>query len=286
MSNGYYRQAKVFEQAQRLVEKHEQRALEAAAQIPSEAMQRLLLYLVDTVLERNSPSEPTVVPITYSSPSARPCPLPPSSHRPRRPNVSDGIIPRSCIRGNLNVTEATPPASELDDLISLFYRATPTRDIQRTASRRLPGESIGQLLGHEDHMTVTVERRHGCQVDVQVLESKSTPTHYLRKIVLRRKSDRRVVQYGIVRLALDTLQPAVREEILEQKIPLGRVLIEHDVMRHVQLNALWEVKAGEELCHLFQVEPGHLTYGRTALIYCNGEPAVELLEIVAPEDSF
>lgn len=56
-----YTQARAFEQARRLVEKHEQRALEAAAQVPSEAMQRLLMYLVDTVLERNEPSPPTIV---------------------------------------------------------------------------------------------------------------------------------------------------------------------------------------------------------------------------------
>ena len=58
-----YRQAQVFEQARRLIEKHEQRALEAAAQIDSEPMQRLLMYLVDTVLEHNEPAEPTVVAI-------------------------------------------------------------------------------------------------------------------------------------------------------------------------------------------------------------------------------
>jgi geranylgeranyl diphosphate synthase type II len=58
-----YRQAQVFEQAHRLIEKHEQRALEAAAQIESEPMQRLLLYLVDTVLERTDPNEPDVVPM-------------------------------------------------------------------------------------------------------------------------------------------------------------------------------------------------------------------------------
>lgn len=58
-----YREAKVFEQARRLVEKHEQRALEAAAAIPSDAMQRLLLYLVDTVLERSEPTQPDVIAI-------------------------------------------------------------------------------------------------------------------------------------------------------------------------------------------------------------------------------
>ena len=58
-----YRKANVFEQAYRLVDKHEQRSLEAAAEIESHEMQRLLLYLVDTVLERSDPSDPNVVPI-------------------------------------------------------------------------------------------------------------------------------------------------------------------------------------------------------------------------------
>jgi len=62
-----YSEAKVFDQARRLVEKHERRALEAAAAIPSEAMQRLLLYLVDTVLERHEPTQPKVVPVSWVS---------------------------------------------------------------------------------------------------------------------------------------------------------------------------------------------------------------------------
>lgn len=56
-----YRKARVFEQATMLVEKHEQRALEAAAKVESEAMQRLMLYLVDTVLEKAPTPEPKVV---------------------------------------------------------------------------------------------------------------------------------------------------------------------------------------------------------------------------------
>lgn len=95
------------------------------------------------------------------------------------------------------------------------------------------------MLDHEEHMTVTVERRRGSAVDVQVLDSRLTASRCVtRKIVLRRKSDQRVVLFGIVRLALTALQPAVRNEIMAQKIPLGRVLILHNVLRHVQLNAL------------------------------------------------
>ncbi len=187
-------------------------------------------------------------------------------------------------------TEATPPTSpstrELRQLLSLFYPYP--KQLGEFTERSVDEcpEEYRRMLAHEAHMTVTVEQRHQCEVDVEVLQAERTESHYIRKILLRRKRDGRIVQFGIVRLALHALEPAVRDEIMAQRIPLGRVLIQHDVMRQVQLNSLWEVHCAQELADLFNVPAGHVTYGRTALIYCNGEPAVELLEIVAPEDTF
>ncbi|MCA9192359.1 MAG: polyprenyl synthetase family protein [Planctomycetales bacterium] len=59
-----YRQAGVFDQAHRLIEKHEQRAREAILEIDCEPLQRLLTYLVDTVLMRSNPTSSDVVPLT------------------------------------------------------------------------------------------------------------------------------------------------------------------------------------------------------------------------------
>ena len=139
-----------------------------------------------------------------------------------------------------------------------------------------------RLLAHEEHMTVTVESFHGCQVDVEVLETRPTSSHYSRKILLRRQIDGAVVQFGIVRLHLHFLEPEVRQAIEAQGTPLGRILIQHNVLRQVQLISLWKFSAGEDLQRLFHVPAGTTVYGRTALIYCNGEPAVELLEVVTP----
>jgi hypothetical protein len=74
----------------------------------------------------------------------------------------------------------------------------------------------------------------------------------------------------------------VRLRIEAEDTPLGRVLIENNVLRRVRLASLWRVRAGAELARLFDLAAGAVTYGRTALIECNNEPAVELLEIVAP----
>ncbi|MEO8271961.1 MAG: hypothetical protein ABI557_19780 [Aureliella sp.] len=181
--------------------------------------------------------------------------------------------------------EATSPNTQLVPLVGLFYpRPAELGSFSHCTSQECP-PAYRAMLDHEAHMTVTVENRHNDSVDVDVLATAQNETHYMRKILLRRQADRRVVLFGIVRLALNALHPQVRDEILSQGIPLGRVLITHDVLRQVQLNALWRVACGAELAELFEVPAGSVTYGRTALIYCDGKPAVELLEIVSPEES-
>jgi len=50
----------------------------------------------------------------------------------------------------------------------------------------------------------------------------------------------------------------------------------------VQMCALWRVSAGASLANLMQVGAGDQVFGRTALIYCDRAPAIELLEIVSP----
>ncbi|MCA9192358.1 MAG: hypothetical protein KDB03_11370 [Planctomycetales bacterium] len=179
--------------------------------------------------------------------------------------------------------DATPPAADLESLVALFFSdAGELAEFESVDEDSCPA-AYRSLLAHSAHMTVTVERRHTSPVDVVVVREKKTQTHYSRVILLRRQSDGRVVQFGIVRLALNTLQPDVRSEILSGKIPLGRVLIQHNVMRQVQLLGLWRVHCGAELARLLDCSIGQETYGRSALIFCDCEPAVELLEIVAPE---
>jgi len=91
------------------------------------------------------------------------------------------------------------------------------------------------------------------------------------------------VLFGIPRVNLRLMDDAVREEILGQNTPLGRVLIDHNVMREVQLGSLYRIEPGPELCRLFGIDQPRTTYGRTAFIYLDGYLAIELLEIVAPD---
>jgi chorismate-pyruvate lyase len=140
-----------------------------------------------------------------------------------------------------------------------------------------------ELLVHEHHMTVTVERHHGSLVDVQILDRVHHDDSYARKILLRLQSNRRVVQFGIVRIRLEFCKEAVRKEIIAGKTPLGRILIEHDVLRRIEPTAFLRVIPGAAMMSWFGLDRPTPTYGRLAYIHCDEQPAIELLEVVAPE---
>jgi chorismate-pyruvate lyase len=171
----------------------------------------------------------------------------------------------------------------LDYLSGLFYADLAELGTFAEVLAEAVPEPYRTLLAHHEHMTVAVERYHGSAVDVEVLAASRDGDYYSRKIVLHRQSDRRVVLFGIPRLNLRLVDEQVKSEILSQNKPLGRVLIEHNVLREVQLASLYRVTPGPGLCKLMGLSSPLATYGRTAFIYCDGYPAVELLEIVAPE---
>lgn len=178
---------------------------------------------------------------------------------------------------------ADPPSPHLPDLVRLFFE----QPSELGTFEQIPAAEVPQpyrhLLAHHEHMTVTVEAFYGSQVDVRVLARRQDKNSYSRKILLTRQSDGQVVQFGIPRLNMAYLDEEVRREIESESKPLGRVLIDHNVLREVQLVALWKVQPGPDLCRMFGLDAPQTVFGRTALIYCNGEPAIELLEIMAPQ---
>lgn len=151
----------------------------------------------------------------------------------------------------------------------------------RVEAEQMPA-GFRELLAHQSHMTVTMERFHASKVDVEVLDRRTDQRHYSRKIRLRTRSQGRIVQFGIVRLNLDYLAPDVRELVLAEGTPLGRVLIDHGVLMQVRLIALWRIEPGPDLCRGLEIDPGPVVYGRTAMIDFENAPAIELLEISAP----
>ncbi|HKB06557.1 MAG TPA: hypothetical protein VKD90_30455 [Gemmataceae bacterium] len=138
------------------------------------------------------------------------------------------------------------------------------------------------LLAHSEHMTVTVEAFYRAPVDVRVLESGRLGDFYHRRIVLVPRGTDRIVQYGLVRINLACCSAEVREAILSQKTPLGRILIEHNVLRRVEPTSFLRIDPGPTLITALALAEPTPLYGRTGVIFFNDRPAVAVLEVLAP----
>jgi len=174
------------------------------------------------------------------------------------------------------------PHNELQKLTNLFSEDNSLIALAEHIPSSLTPEPYKKMLVHEQHMTVTMESYYHSPVEVQVLACQLDGDVYSRKILLRKQGTDQVVQFGIVRFDLSYVTPAVREEILSQKTPLGRILINHNVLRHIDLGAIVQITPGPELAGHLHCTTDTLTYGRMATIFCNQKPAVDLLEIPAP----
>ena len=177
------------------------------------------------------------------------------------------------------MTSSPSLSRDLGALVRPFYPTAADLGLfELIAAEDLPPNDR-TLLAHHDHMTVAMEAYHESLVDVEVLDTHITPTHYSRKILLRRQSDSQIVQFGVMRVAFEFLDTTVRSAIESEQIPLGRILMEQNVLRSVSLQALWRIIPSQEVCELLTVPADSPLYGRTAVIHVANEPAVEVLEI-------
>src|SRR5262249_37254480 len=151
----------------------------------------------------------------------------------------------------------------------------------------VPGHAVPppyhELLVHKRHMTVTQEAYHGDRVDVRILDRRLNGEYYARKILLTLHKSGKVVQFGIPRINLHYCSKPVREEILAGQTPLGRILINHKVLRRIEPQGYYRVTPSTAMMNWFDLKEPRITYGRIGIIFCDEKPAIEVLEIIAPE---
>lgn len=183
----------------------------------------------------------------------------------------------------ISETESEQHRDALEALAGLFFdNLDRLAQFQAVSNSVLP-PTYATLLAHEGHMTVTLEAFHESLVDVHTVAEEKSPEFYARQSLLTRQSDGAVVQCGIMKIALSGLPQNVRDSIENHSAPLGRILIRNNLLREVQLIALWKMTIGEALAKVFDRPVGDTVYGRSACIHLDGQPAVDLLEIVTDD---
>ena len=81
------------------------------------------------------------------------------------------------------------------------------------------------------------------------------------------------------------MSDAVRNEILAKRTPLGAILINHNVHRRIKPRWFMRFAPRGPILNWFGETGDQPMYGRIGTIYCDEEPAIELLEIVTAAPS-
>lgn len=172
------------------------------------------------------------------------------------------------------------PHAALADLCDGFFDDIEfLTECPRVEPEALP-EAARRLLVHRDHMTTVLQDAYGKTVRLEVLAEAREAGTYTRKILLRLEPTEAIVELGIVRIDFRFVPPEVERQIVEQAAPLGEVLIRANLLRRVSPRWYFSFPAPTPVAAALG-RPETAAFGRVGTIYCNDEPAIDLLEVVA-----
>lgn len=178
-----------------------------------------------------------------------------------------------------HIQETTDPRTALASIAGDFFGPDISDAPVLCAGNDVPAP-FDRLLVHEEHMTTRLGAFHGESVALEVMEDMQAGDTYRRKILLTVGAGH-VVEVGVVRIHLNFTSDDVRREILSKKTPLGDILIQHNVLRRIEPKWFFRFDGPAALRAAFDRALGGPIYGRVGVIHCDGEPAIELLEVVA-----
>jgi hypothetical protein len=182
-----------------------------------------------------------------------------------------------------NVEQAV--AQDLPEILQKFMRET--CGLRVDAFRPREGVELPQpdqrLLVHANDMTSTLAGFHGSSLRVEVLQRVQRDTLYLREVFLRTRDRDRIVEYGVIAIALEQFAPAQQDLILAGQIPLGALLHRFHLQFVSAPIGFFAVSASDLAETPLHIPEGSTCYGRfNRLAKTTGDPLAWILEILPP----
>lgn len=148
------------------------------------------------------------------------------------------------------------------------------------ASHEIPA-AYRRLLDHGESMTLALERFTNDRLVVRLLSMAQEGDRYLRRVLLSRRSGA-PVEMGAVQLNLACFSHGVRAQILEARLPLGRILMAYRAGYRSRATALLEITPNSEMMGVFWMAEPALVYGRQAELLYDDSPIGQVLEVLTP----
>ena len=178
-----------------------------------------------------------------------------------------------------SLAECAAPQEAIRELCAAFAgSAFPGAVCDEVPAEQMP-EECRRLLVHRNHMTIALQEFYGSRPVLKVIEQRREGDVYTRKIILTRPNRPEPIELGVARLHLQHLPREAQDQILQQREPLGAILIRHRLHRRVRPRWFLRFPPDSPVLGWFGFAPAGGCYGRIATIFCNDEPTVELMEI-------
>jgi len=175
---------------------------------------------------------------------------------------------------------AVPYVYPLDD----FYARAglPLPAIERIQGPEMP-EPYRSLLVHENDMTPTLEGFHKSEIHLRTLSSEQRGDFYFREVALQLIGTERPVEFGANKVSLVLFPFKARQLILEERLPLGRILKECQIAHSTVAKAFFRVQPDGLIKEVLGITQATLLYGRKATILDSQKrPLSEIVEILPP----
>lgn len=142
-------------------------------------------------------------------------------------------------------------------------------------------EPAKRLLVHRRDMTTTLADFHGSTLRTEKFQQCTVDDLYLREVFLRTVAADRVVEYGVIAIALEQFGPAEKEAIAAAKTPLGQLLHEFKISFTSAPIGYFSVTADALSATRFAAFSRSTLYGRfNRLAKKSGEPLAWIMEIL------
>jgi len=175
---------------------------------------------------------------------------------------------------------ALPFVYPLDD----FYARAglPLPAIERIQGEEMP-EPYRSLLVHERDMTPTLESFHHSSIHLRILKREQRGESYFREVALLLDGSETPVEFGANKVSLVLFPPKARQLILEERVPLGRILKECEISHSTTAKAFFRVIPDELISSVLKLKSHGVLYGRKATIVdAQKRPLSEIVEILPP----
>lgn len=144
-------------------------------------------------------------------------------------------------------------------------------------------EPYKRLLVHDRDMTSTLEQHHGKGVHLRLIGRQVSADDYFREVLLVLDGSEKPVEFGAIHIHLPRFPEAIRALILEERLPLGRILNEHQIPYVSRPMAFLRIASDRTIDELLHLRGVHILYGRrNTLSNPAGEPMAEIVEILPP----